>query len=73
MTLHSKPGIGYVHYHIERIRQSVGDLEREMSGWYATGNRACELEALAERLVNMTKPSKGHLEGVEAKEFRDAA
>jgi hypothetical protein len=73
MTL-LKPGIGYVHYEIERIRQSVAALEAEMLGHYASGPKAEEMKELAERLVNLTKPSKGRLpEGMKAREVKDAA
>lgn len=67
------PGIGYVYYHIERIRQSVTDLEREMIGHYMSGPKAEEFKELAERMVNLTMPAKGHLVGVVAKEVKDAA
>lgn len=68
------PSIGYITSAIERIRQSVADLEREMLGHYMTGPGAEEFRELAERMVALTQPRKGHLpEGMSAKEFRDAA
>jgi hypothetical protein len=68
------PGTGYVLSAIERIRQSVSDLERECLGHYIAGPKADELRELAERMVNLTKPSKGHLtDGAVAREFKDAA
>lgn len=70
----TKPGTGFIHYSIERIRQSVNDLERECLGHYIAGPKADELRELAERMVNLTKPSKGHLtNGAVAREFKDAA
>lgn len=68
------PGIGYVMDSIERVRVEVARIETELRGFYMTGPKADEFKELAERMVNLTKPRKGHLpEGVSAKEFRDAA
>jgi|DEB0MinimDraft_3_1074331.scaffolds.fasta_scaffold00392_6 HAMP domain-containing protein len=68
------PSIGYITSALERIRQSVTDLEREMLGHYMTGPGAEEFKELAERMVRLTQPNKGHLpEGTVAREFKDAA
>ena len=68
------PGIGYVMDSIERIRAEVSRLETELIGHYMAGPKAEEFKELAERMIALTQPRKGHLpEGMSAKEFRDAA
>jgi len=72
MTSH--PNTTFVRHHLDRISSALLALEIEMTNYRFTDENAEEVESLAERLIALTKPNKGHLlEGVEAKEFRDAA
>jgi len=71
--LHTKPGVGYVHTLIERMKSDLSRLETECLGHYIAGPWAVhDLTDMAERLVNLTKPNKGHLPGA-ARRFDDAA
>lgn len=68
------PDRSAVRRHIDRIGSALLALEIEMSRHHFTGENAEEVDALAERLSNLTKPDKGHLtDGAVAEEFKDAA
>jgi hypothetical protein len=74
MTLLKPVSLGEVRNCLDRIGSALLSLEREMTGRHFVGDNAEEVQALAERLNNLTRADKGHLpEGMKAWEVKDAA
>lgn len=68
-----QPNHSILRMDLNTLAGAVGRLEAQMMGFHLSGNSAEEVRALAERLVNLTLPSKGHLADGKAEEMRDAA
>jgi hypothetical protein len=73
MADRKEPRGWYVEDRIAEIKYVLDRLEWEMMGAFFIGNRAAEMEALAERLQRLAKEDKGHGQGLRAREFKDAA
>ena len=63
-----------LRFDIRDIERAIARLEAQMVGHCFGGQNAEEIKALAERLLTLTDPLKGHLkDGARAKEMKDAA